>query len=420
MKVFKFGGASVNSASAVRNVCRIISQYADGNLFLVFSAMGKTTNALEKVVEAAYYHRPEFKDLVQQVYTYHLTIASELIQDSRHPVFQAVRQVFDRISVHATDTDRDFDEFYDRIVSEGEVLSTLIIHHFLLEQGLTNELIPARELVVTDQRFRDASVDWSETCRRIRAAVEKHRKNHHPLMLMTEGFIGTSKNGKPTTLGREGSDFTASLLAYCLDADEMTVWKDVDGLMNADPTIFPDSFKLDHVSYYDLIELAFYGAKILHPRTIKPLQNKSIPLRIRSFFKPESEGTLVDDTIEPVSVPFFIKKENQVLISFTARDFSFVTEDKLSRLFTALNSLHIKVNLMQNSAISFSIVIDDPQAKLEQLINMLKDEFDIRYNREVGLLTIRNYHDQMLPDLLKDKTVLLEQRSRKTIQITFR
>jgi len=420
MKVFKFGGASVNSTTAVKNVKSILERYAEQQLVLVFSAMGKTTNALEKITTAAYGNHPDTGILLDDLKSYHLEIAGGLFPDPHHPVYGQIQEIFNRIQSLTKETNCPFDEFYDRIVPSGELLSTTIVSNYLRESGLDPWLVPACDIIVTDPRFRDAAINWSETEKRITEKVAAPILSGEKKIIITQGFIGATADGRMTTLGREGSDFTASILAFCLNAGEVIVWKDVDGLLNGDPAIFQNLVKIDHISYYDAIELAFFGAKILHPKTIKPLQNKSIPLRIKSFFHPESGGTLINNQSPgEMDVPFLIKKQNQVLISFVSKDFSFIAEDKLHLLFGIFNQLNIKVNLMQNSAISFSIIINHPGHKLEELLGILRNDFDIRYNEGLELLTIRNFNEPELNSLIAGKKVLLEQRSRRTIQLAY-
>lgn len=420
MKVFKFGGASVNSATAVKNVASILSLYQGEELFLVFSAMGKTTNALEKVVDAAFNHTPDLLKNIEAVKKSHLDILQHLFNSPSNHCYTQVIRIFEELESMLNPAGCSYDQFYDRIVPLGEILSTTIVSSYLNECGIKNSVIPAREMIMTDDRFRDAAVDWINT----ESLIRQHKKSATGCMgeeiLITQGFIGATSDGKTTTLGREGSDFTASILAYCLNADEVIVWKDVDGLLNADPACFSQTVKIDQISYYDVIELAFFGAKILHPKTIKPLQNKSIPLRIKSFFHPQASGTLIDNQSSGDStIPFLIKKQDQVLISFVSRDFSFITEDKLYKLFGMFNRLNIKVNLMQNAAISFTIITNDPGEKMNALLDELKNEFDIRYNKGLVLLTIRNFNELLLDDYLSGKNILLEQRSRRTIQVAY-
>ena len=420
MRVFKFGGASVNNADAVKNVADIITRFSNEELVLVFSAMGKTTNALEKVTHAAFYNLPELTERIDEVENFHFNIADALFDSDHLQINNELKNIFDSLKQVASKPEYAYDEFYDRIVSFGEILSTTIISRFLNERGIMNVIIPAQEMIITGDRFRDAALDWAMTEKLIKKRVLDVFHDQNCNKIITQGFIGSTIDGKPTTLDREGSDFTASVIAYCLDADEVIVWKDVDGLLNCDPDHFANPLKIDHISYHEVVELTFFGAKILHPKTIKPLQNKSIPLMVKSFFYPKAYGTLVSDQASSdLSIPFLIKKNDQALISFFSKDFSFIAEDKLSKIFWRLNQLNIKINLMQNSAISFSIVVNDPGKKLKSLSNSLANDFDILYNRGLELLTIRNFTDQLIKQYLTDKEILLEQRSRKTIQVAY-
>ncbi len=420
MNVFKFGGASVNSAAAIRNVASILASHRDGPVAVVFSAMGKTTNALEAVTASAFYQRPDLDEKISVVDDFHRRIITDLAGNDR--------SFHDFLSEHMAEIRRlcldvpcHYDEFYDRIVPFGELISTGIISRYLDKNGIPNRLVPAFELIKTDERFRDANLDWTLSCRQIqRHAAEVPKEDPNTLMI-TQGFIGNSTSGRPVTLGREGSDFTAAVLAYCLDAKQMVVWKDVEGLLNADPVYFPETVRIPQISYREAIELSFYGAKILHPKTIKPLQNKGIPLYIKSFFNPAAAGSLIhESTHADHLIPFFILKKEQVLLSFSAKDFSFVTEDKLQRLFAAFNRFNIRINLMQNSAISFSVCINHPHEKLNLLIELLRNEFDIRYNENLELLTVRHFTDALIGEKMQGRQIILEQRSRKTCQLVYK
>lgn len=420
MKIFKFGGASVNSAEAVKNVADILENYRNEKLFLVFSAMGKTTNALEQLVYAALYSPAQTSTHLTAIKDFHLNIIQQLFSNKAHPVFDETASLFRRLTLALTETECGYDEFYDRVTPFGEMLSTTIVGSFLKDQGFILSEAPAGEIIITNSRFRDASVNWKVTAEKLNEKVDALINGLGCNMLITQGFIGATAKGQPTTLGREGSDFTASVLAYCLDADEVVVWKDVDGLLNADPAHFSETVKIDHISYHEIIELSFYGAKILHPKTIKPLQNKNIPLRIKSFFNPSSTGTCINhQNSGDTQTPFLIKKQNQMVISFISKDFSFITEDKLHRLFGVFNRLNIKINLMQNSAISFTIVTNHPAGKLQMLMDELSNEFDIRYNAHIELLTIRNFSEALISRMLDGRKILLEQRSRRTIQVAY-
>lgn len=422
MKVFKFGGASVNSVDAVKNVSSVLHNYRDEDLVIVISAMGKTTNALEKVADSAFHKKDVLENDIRIVENFHLQILKGLFPNLRHPVYALVSGLFEKIREKTLTPCDNYDEFYDSIVPFGEIISTTIVSAFLSENGHKNLLLKASEVVVTNARFRDAAVDWSATEEKITSRLNPfftaagNQVNH----IITQGFIGSAPDGRLTTLGREGSDFTASVFAFCMDAAEVVVWKDVAGLLNADPVYFSDTVKIPALSYREAIELAFFGAKILHPKTIKPLQNKAIPLRIKSFFDPDAEGSVINSgNPSEKFVPFLILKKDQILISFSTRDFSFITEEKLHRLFGEFTRLNIKVNLMQNSAISFTVCVNHPGQKLQLLIGSLKDSFEVKYNEGLELLTIRHFDEETIQRYLSGKKILLEQRSRRTYQAAY-
>jgi len=422
MKVFKFGGASVNSAGAIKNVTSILRLYRDEKLIVVISAMGKITNALEKVVDAAFFSKPALEAEMMTVEDFHGQILEGLFPQKDHPIFEIVAQIFEDIRKSAHHHIENYDEFYDRIVHFGEILSTNIIAAYLNENGLKNSLLNAADVVITNDRFRDAAVDWKITDEKISKTVSGifESTGNSQNLIITQGFIGNTRDGKPTTLGREGSDFTASVFAFCTNASEVIVWKDVAGLLNADPVYFSDTIRIPRLSYREAIELSFFGAKILHPKTIKPLQNKSIPLRIKSFADPLSEGSLIHESdVSDQIVPFLILKKDQMLISFSTKDFSFITEEKLYRLFGEFTRQNIKVNLMQNSAISFTVCVNHPGIKLEFLIKSLSVDFDIKYNENLELLTIRHFNNDVIEKHLKGCNIFLEQRSRKTFQAAY-
>jgi len=421
MKVFKFGGASVKDAEAIKNVASIIRSYPDQELVVVFSAMGKTTNALEEVAVSAYNDKPDLEEKIAVIRNFHQKILNELFQDDGNPVHNLLDGLIGNIRDYAAHSNFGFDEFYDRIVSYGELISTAIISAWFDETGLKNILIPAPALIKTNDHFRDASVNWQKTNELINKQINKIFTENLGHIVVTQGFIAGTPDGKRTTLGREGSDFTASVFAYCLDAESVTVWKDVDGLLNADPVYFSNTRKIERLSYRETIELSFYGAKVLHPKTIKPLQNKGIPLEIKSFYHPQEPGSIIHSSEKSDSLlPFLILKKNQLLISFSAKDFSFVTEDKLQRLFGVFHQQNIRINLMQNSAISFTICINDPGDRISEIISLLKDEFEIRYNKDLELLTIRHFSEDIVKEHVSDCKIYLEQRSRKTIQVAYK
>jgi aspartate kinase len=421
MRVFKFGGASVKSAGDILNVASIVKSCAGEKLVVVFSAMGKTTNALEDVVSSAYHRKSDLNDKIAVIKDFHQKILDKLFGDSQNPVHHLLDGLIQNIIEFTKNTGFGYDEFYDRIVPFGELISTAIISAWFDETGLKNILIPAPTLIKTNAHFREASVNWEKTHHLIHTNVNKIFDENPGHIILTQGFIAGTPDGRRTTLGREGSDFTASVFAHCLDAGSVVVWKDVEGLLNADPVFFKDTRKIDRLSYREAIELAFYGAKVLHPKTIKPLQNKNIPLEIKSFYKPGLPGSVIQSNKNADHLlPFLILKQDQMLVSFSAKDFSFITEEKLHRLFGIFHKLNIRINLMQNSAISFTVCINNPGNDLAALIALSDQEFEIRYNAKLELLTIRHFNESVIKEHLSGCNILLEQRSRSTIQVVYK
>ncbi len=422
VKVFKFGGASVKDADSVRNVAAILRKHSPGKLVVIVSAMGKTTNALEKVLNAWYESDERLPAFIQDIISYHQVIITELFPDSKHPVHFKTDMLFGELEGHLdTPPALHYDFDYDQVVSFGELISTTIISELLISEGFNCQWFDVRELLRTDDSWREGKVDWDLTGSQIREQVSSFLESAEgqPAIALTQGFMGAAADGFTTTLGREGSDYTAAIFAYALNADEMVIWKDVPGLLNADPKYFSVTQKLASISYREAIELAYYGATVIHPKTIKPLQNKDIPLRIKSFVDPLSEGTLIHQNTSADSlIPSFIFKVNQVLISISPRDFSFIDEQSLSEILAVFADNSIHISLMQNSAISFSVCVDNNERRLSQLFKALGKDYKVRYNTGLELITIRHY-DQATIDrvLLEDgKTVLLEMRSRLTAQ----
>ena len=407
MKIFKFGGASVKDAAGVRNLADIVRTQAQ-RAVIVVSAMGKTTNALERIVRAYVDQRPaDLKSELRALRTYHETIMSELAGD-----FSAVEQTMACLENLLTQAPTaPFDETYDQIVSLGEVISTQIVSAYLIHTGIPTRWADARLLIRTDALFREGRVQWEETNRLITEGISVN------LVTVTQGFIGQTAEGRTTTLGREGSDYTAAIFAYCLNAESVTIWKDVPGVLNADPKWFDDTVLLEKLTYQDAIELAYYGATVIHPKTIKPLQNKGIPLYVRSFVQPDARGTVIGNFEQHLSIPSFIFKINQVLISLHPNDFSFIAEDNLSRIFGRFAQMGIKINLMQNTAISFSVVVDNNSDRVPDLLAQLKHDFRVSYNDGLELVTIRYYDQATIDRVLVGKKLLLEQKSRYTVQL---
>ena len=420
MRVFKFGGASVKDAASVKNVAAVLSLYKNEPLVVVVSAMGKTTNALEQVVKGYFNKSEKLKEYVQQVKEYHLNIIKDLDFKSEHAIYESLENSFVEIDwILEEEPLRGYAFAYDQVVSQGELISTKIISAYLEENNFRNEWLDIRDCIITDNTYREGKVNWNLTEKLVNRKIpEMLRKNS---LVITQGFIGATSENFTTTLGREGSDYTAAILSYCLDAEEMIVWKDVPGVLSADPKFYSDAVKLQEISYLDAIELTYYGATVIHPKTIKPLENKNIPLRVRSFLSPNEKGTSIWNHKETKPlVPSFIFKTNQILISISAIDFSFIAEESLSKIFGLFARQKVKINLMQNSAISFSVCLDNDPFKIPGLIDELKKEFKVLYNDGLKLITIRHYYASTLDSLIKDKTVLLEQRSRNTAQLVLK
>lgn len=410
MKVFKFGGASVKDAVGVRNLAEIVRMQGQGAVVVV-SAMGKTTNALERIVRAYVdQHTDEAQRELQTLKSYHEGIMRELPGD-----FSAAYQTIDALEAYLTQLPASsYDETYDQIVSLGEVISTQIVAAYLMQAGIPTRWTDARLLVRTDSTFREGRVNWDETNRQINRAVSTD------VVTVTQGFVGQAESGRTTTLGREGSDYTAAIFAFCLNAESVTIWKDVPGVLNADPKWFDETVLLEKLTYQDAIELAYYGATVIHPKTIKPLQNKDIPLYVRSFVEPDAPGTVIGRFEQHLSIPSFIFKINQVLISLHPNDFSFIAEDNLSRIFGRFAQMGVKINLMQNTAISFSVVVDNDSGRVSALLDQLKQDFRVSYNDGLELITIRYYDQATIDRVLIDKKLLVEQKSRYTVQLVVR
>ena len=410
MRVFKFGGASVKDVAGIRNVAEIIISQCP-NEVVVVSAMGKTTNALEELVAAYMNQQPDrIQAALSTIKKYHTDI-----MDGLEGNFSAVQETFSFLEEYVSTTPvNSYNEVYDQIVSLGEILSTQIIGAYLQARYIPATWFDARQLIRTDTNFREGRVDWQETVLRIsQAIIGKGIK-------LTQGFIGQSADGRTVTLGRDGSDYTAAIFAYCLNAESVTIWKDVPGVLNADPRWFDETVLLETITYQDAIELAYYGATVIHPKTIKPIQNKGIPLHVRSFLKPDMPGTTIGNFKQHLLTPSFIFKVNQVLISLHPNDFSFIAEDNLSHIFGRFAMAGVKINLMQNTAISFSVVVDNDSDRVPALLNQLKNDFRVSYNENLELITIRYYDQATIDRVLIHKKLLLEQKSRYTVQLVVR
>jgi aspartate kinase len=413
MRVFKFGGASVKDANGIKNVYDVLQQVGYDDVLLVVSAMGKTTNALEVVIKNYFERSAELQSSLQDVKKYHNQILLDLFEDDKNAVFAAINQLFsDLEGFLKSNKSPNYNFVYDQIVSFGEIISTTIISHYFNYRGLKNQWLDVRNFIKTDTTYRDAVVDWEQTQKLISKNVKKKVLN------ITQGFLGSDENNFTTTLGREGSDYTAAIFAYCLNAESVTIWKDVPGVMNADPRYFENATLLNQISYREAIELAFYGATVIHPKTLQPLQRKEIPLFVKSFLNPSLPGTSVSKgaDLEP-HLPCFIVKKEQLLISLSSIDFSFIMEENISEIFGLLHQYKMKVSLIQNSAISFSVCIEDKFGNFNDLKNVLSKKFKVSYNENVSLYTIRHFNEKASEMVEKGKQVLLKQVSRETMQI---
>ncbi|MBP7102742.1 MAG: aspartate kinase [Bacteroidales bacterium] len=420
MKIFKFGGVSIQNAEGIRNVTNILSSYSGEKIIAVISALGKTTNLLEKVALSFFTNSPDKMSLFNNVIAQHDTILSELFDTSDQDALLDIHSQFQMLKNYLSkESSENFDYEYDQIVSFGELFSSKILFYFIKKQAISTQWLDARKLVITDTSYREGNINWEKTEKKIQKTINRHWQNNSNSLLITQGFIGGSPEGIVTTLGREGSDFSAAIFAFSLNAESVTIWKDVDGLLNADPKLFPDTVKLDKIPYYEAIELAYYGANVIHPKTLKPLQNKNIPLYVKSFLKPDENGSTVHLFDNKKMIPCFIKKTNQILLSISPKDFSFIAEENLSTIFAIFAHFGFKINLMQNSAISFSVCVDYRE-NLSQLIEELQTEFYVKYNENVELLTIRHYTNHSFADKTNGKKIILEQRNRTTLQLVLK
>jgi len=413
MRVFKFGGASVKDAEGIKNVYDVLQKVGYEDVLLVVSAMGKTTNALEVVIKNYFEKSAELNSSVQEVKKYHNQILMDLFEDEKNEVFSAVNLQFSDLEYFlAHNKSPNYNFVYDQIVSYGELISTTILSHFMNFMGIKTQWLDVRNFIKTDANYRDAEVDWELTQKNISKNVKRKILN------ITQGFLGSDANNFTTTLGREGSDYTAAIFAYCLNAESVTIWKDVPGVMNADPRYFENASLLNQISYREAIELAFYGATVIHPKTLQPLQKKEIPLFVKSFINPLLPGTRVakGPDLEPY-LPCFIVKRNQLLISLSSIDFSFIMEENISEIFALFHQFKLKVNLIQNSAISFSVCVEDKFGNFKDLNAILSKKFKVDFTENVTLYTIRHFDEKAAQTVEENKTVILKQVSRETMQI---
>lgn len=417
MKVFKFGGASVKDAEGVKNVASIVKQFIQDKPIVVVSAMGKVTNALEEICNSFVLKEGNTSELLEALKKFHFDIAHNLLP-AKDGVFDDLENIFAELYWAVEEEQiKSYDYEYDQIVSAGEMLSTRIVAAYLKYQGLPIVWLDARDLIRTDETFREGNIDWDFTIQKIKSTWQEIQQKNPNSVILTQGFIGGTSDNFTTTLGREGSDYSAAIIAHCLSAEEVIIWKDVPGVLNADPKVFPDAVLLSEISYYGAIELAYFGATVIHPKTLKPLQNKNIPLRVKSFINPGLPGTVIGKDDYKNTIPTFIFKKNQVLISISPRDFSFILEENIRDIFEQLAARRIKVNLMQNSALKFSLCINEDNGKLKEFIEVLSQRYKILYNNNCELVTIRNYTDDLAKKLSESRQILVEQKSRNTLQM---
>jgi len=414
MRVFKFGGASVKDAEAVRNVANILQNYKGERLVIVVSAMGKTTNALERVVDAYYQKTGEAQAYLDELKQAHSVILGALFE-ANDPIFDTVNDTLVEIEwVLEEEPEESYDYIYDQIVSIGEFLSTHIVSAYLCKVELPTTWLDARNVILTDNTYRAAKVEWEATVKNANRVVPPLSEKG---FVMTQGFIGGTSENFTTTLGREGSDFTAAIFSYCLDVESMSVWKDVPGILTANPRIFKNVTKIDHLSYREAIEMTYYGAKVIHPKTIKPLQNKNIPMYVKSFVEPEGEGTRISGDIDAFYPPIIVVEKEQVLLHISTRNFSFVAEENLSVIFAVLAKHKLKVNMMQSTAISFSVCLTNEVRRIEGLMEDLREDFNITKQDNLELVTVRHYKPEVIAQLKINKLIILEAHIRDMVQM---
>ena len=414
--VFKFGGASVKDADGIRNLQKIVMRYSGKPLFVVISAMGKTTNLLEKLLDAYFYGQEDPFVYFNKLRDNHFNVAHQLTEQNER-IIAKLTSVLNQLEekLHTPHSDN-YEYEYDQIVSFGEILSTKLISTYLNIVGIRNQWLDARQVMITDSTFMEAKIDWEASEQALKQAIDAATAKKEENLFIIQGFIAGDKQGNATTFGREGSDYSAAIIAYILQAESVTIWKDVPGLLNADPKFFPEAVKLDAISYEEAIELSYYGATIIHPKTLKPLQNKHIPLYVKSFFHPENEGSVITNCRLSTDVPSYIVKDNQVLLTLFPKDFSFMGVENLSNIFAMLAHYRIKINMMQNSALSFSICTDNVGNRLKKCIAELRKFYKVKYNDPVQLITIRHHTPEAVEKAVGNKKVLMRQTSRATMQ----
>lgn len=421
MRIFKFGGASVKNPAAVKNVATVLNLYKGKKIVVVVSAMDKTTNALEKLVKCHFYKEGDAATELGKVKQFHENVMNELFADRSHRVFREVNNLFVEIEwILDEEPNGTFDFVYDQVVSIGELVSSKILSNYLEQAGIKTQWIDIRDIIKTDNNYRDARVNWEQSHFALKN-LSLFKKETGNDVYVTQGFIGVTSENYTTTLGREGSDYSAAILAYLLNAKNVTIWKDVPGFLNADPKWFDNTVKLRNISYHEAIELSYYGATIIHPKTIQPLRSKNIPLYVKSFVHPEEEGSTINENTSSDSlIPSFIFRMNQVLISIMPMDYSFIAEDNLQDIFGDFADHKVKINLMQNSAISFSVSVDFDDKRIPELIEDLKMRYKVLYNKNLELVTIRHYDQATLDRVTLNKEILLEQKTRHTARMVMR
>ena len=416
MKIFKFGGASVKDANGLENLVSVLNKTGFDQTLVIVSAMGKTTNALELVVGNYFSNKDDLQYSLNEVFKFHNDIILKLFPNNNHEVFNEINEIFESIRAYLKrNKSPNYSFVYDQVVSNGELLSTKIVSAYLNFKNIKSNWVDSRELIKTDSCYRDANLNWDLTQKNIFEKIDTKILN------VTQGFIASNENSFNTTLGREGSDYSAAIYAYCLNAESVTIWKDVPGVLNADPRVFKKTQLLNKISYTEAIELAFYGASVIHPKTLQPLQKKEIPLYVKSFLNPDSDGTAISRgvKIEP-ELPCFIVKRNLNLLKLSSLDFSFIVEDNISEIFQILHENKMKVDLIQNSAISFSVCIYDKYNRLKELLSILKATFKVECVEQVSLFTIRHFKENSANEILKKNQLLLEQRTNEILQLVVR
>ena len=413
MRIYKFGGASVKDASGVKNLVKILNELGNDKTLIVVSAMGKMTNSLEFVVKNYFENQKELEYSLNEIFVFHNNILNELFSENNHPIYSEIKEIFENLKVFLKrNKSPNYSFVYDQVVSFGEIVSTKIINSYLNYVNIKSNWLDSRLLIKTDSKYRDANLNWQVTQNNISNRV------NNSVLNITQGFIASDDNNFSTTLGREGSDYSAAIFAYCLNAESVTIWKDVPGVLNADPRVFKKPQLLNKISYTEAIELAFYGASVIHPKTLQPLQKKEIPLYVKSFLDPSGRGTAISRGIKiDPEIPCFIVQRNLSLLKLSSLDFSFIVEDNISDIFQILHENKMKVDLIQNSAISFSVCVYDKYYRLKELLSILKATYKVECTENVSLFTIRHFNENSSKEILKNNKLLLEQRTKETLQL---